>query len=36
VPTLTQSPSAPTLERRLSPFDAAAIIVANVIGGDRG
>ena len=33
MPTLTQSPSAPTLERRLSPFDAAAIIVANVIGG---
>ena len=25
--------SAPVLERRLSPFDAAAIIVANVIGG---
>jgi APA family basic amino acid/polyamine antiporter len=33
VPTPTQTPSAPTLERRLSPFDAAAIIVANVIGG---
>jgi len=29
VPTTTQ----PVLERRLSPFDAAAIIVANVIGG---
>jgi len=33
VPTVTPSPSAPVLERRLSPFDAAAIIVANVIGG---
>jgi len=33
VPTQTQSPSVPVLERRLSPFDAAAIIVANVIGG---
>jgi basic amino acid/polyamine antiporter, APA family len=27
------SPTTPVLERRLSPFDAAAIIVANVIGG---
>lgn len=27
------SPDAPGLERRLGPFDAAAIIVANVIGG---
>ena len=25
--------SAPVLERRLGPFDAAAIIVSNVIGG---
>ena len=33
MPTVTPSPSAPVLERRLSPFDAAAIIVANVIGG---
>ena len=33
MPTQTQSPSVPVLERRLSPFDAAAIIVANVIGG---
>ena len=33
VPTQTPSSSAPVLERRLSPFDAAAIIVANVIGG---
>ncbi|HEV8397781.1 MAG TPA: amino acid permease [Vicinamibacterales bacterium] len=31
--TTSPSPSAPVLERRLSPFDAAAIIVANVIGG---
>jgi APA family basic amino acid/polyamine antiporter len=27
------SPSSPTLERRLGPLDAAAIIVSNVIGG---
>ena len=27
------SPTHTTLERRLGPFDAAAIIVANVIGG---
>ena len=33
MPTVTPSPTAPVLERRLSPFDAAAIIVANVIGG---
>ena len=31
MPTIT--PTTPVLERRLSPFDAAAIIVANVIGG---
>jgi APA family basic amino acid/polyamine antiporter len=31
--TSTPAPSAPVLERCLSPFDAAAIIVANVIGG---
>jgi basic amino acid/polyamine antiporter, APA family len=29
----TTTPSTPVLERRLGPFDAAAIIVANVIGG---
>jgi basic amino acid/polyamine antiporter, APA family len=29
----TPTPTTPVLERRLSPFDAAAIIVANVIGG---
>jgi APA family basic amino acid/polyamine antiporter len=29
----TTTASQPTLERRLGPFDAAAIIVANVIGG---
>jgi APA family basic amino acid/polyamine antiporter len=33
VPTTTPSPTIAVLERRLSPFDAAAIIVANVIGG---
>ncbi len=33
MPTQTPSSSVPVLERRLSPFDAAAIIVANVIGG---
>ena len=33
MPTQTPSSSAAVLERRLSPFDAAAIIVANVIGG---
>jgi APA family basic amino acid/polyamine antiporter len=27
------TPNSPTLERRLGPFDAAAIIIANVIGG---
>jgi APA family basic amino acid/polyamine antiporter len=31
--TTTDTQSAPVLERRLGPFDAAAIIVANVIGG---
>ncbi len=31
--TTTQTPSSPVLERRLGPLDAAAIIVANVIGG---
>ena len=29
----TTTPTAPFLERRLGPFDAAAIIVSNVIGG---
>ncbi len=29
----TTTTSAPVLERRLGPFDAAAIIIANVIGG---
>ena len=29
----TTTPTTPVLERRLSPFDAPAIIVANVIGG---
>jgi APA family basic amino acid/polyamine antiporter len=34
VKTSTPTKTAPqTLERRLGPFDAAAIIVANVIGG---
>jgi APA family basic amino acid/polyamine antiporter len=33
VTTRTTSPTQQTLERRLGPFDAAAIIVANVIGG---
>ena len=33
MPTTTPSPTIAVLERRLSPFDAAAIIVANVIGG---
>ncbi|HWN84983.1 MAG TPA: amino acid permease [Vicinamibacterales bacterium] len=33
MPTQTPSSSPAVLERRLSPFDAAAIIVANVIGG---
>jgi APA family basic amino acid/polyamine antiporter len=28
-----EAPSSPTLARRLGPFDAAAIIVSNVIGG---
>jgi APA family basic amino acid/polyamine antiporter len=32
-PSSTPTPTSPVLERRLSPFDAAAIIVANVIGG---
>jgi len=31
--TITQTPAPPVLERRLGPYDAAAIIVANVIGG---
>ena len=31
--TTTTTPSPQVLERRLGPFDAAAIIVANVIGG---
>ncbi len=31
--TTTETTSPPILERRLGPFDAAAIIVANVIGG---
>jgi APA family basic amino acid/polyamine antiporter len=31
--TTTTSSSTPVLERRLGPFDAAAIIIANVIGG---
>ena len=29
----TTTSSTPVLERRLGPFDAAAIIIANVIGG---
>jgi APA family basic amino acid/polyamine antiporter len=33
VPDTTTTSSTPVLERRLGPFDAAAIIVANVIGG---
>jgi APA family basic amino acid/polyamine antiporter len=33
VATTSSSPSTQTLERRLGPFDAAAIIVSNVIGG---
>jgi basic amino acid/polyamine antiporter, APA family len=33
VPDTTTASSSPVLERRLGPFDAAAIIVANVIGG---
>jgi APA family basic amino acid/polyamine antiporter len=32
-PTAEPGPSGPALERRLGPFDAAAIIVSNVIGG---
>jgi basic amino acid/polyamine antiporter, APA family len=30
---VTTNPASPVLERRLGPYDAAAIIVANVIGG---
>jgi APA family basic amino acid/polyamine antiporter len=33
VPDTTPTSSTPVLERRLGPFDAAAIIIANVIGG---
>jgi APA family basic amino acid/polyamine antiporter len=33
VPDTTTTSSTPVLERRLGPFDAAAIIIANVIGG---
>lgn len=32
-PTATSHPPAPSLQRRLGPLDAAAIIVSNVIGG---
>src|SRR5262245_20926730 len=32
-PAPTSTPAAPVLERRLGPFDAAAIIISNVIGG---
>ncbi|MGB2717399.1 MAG: amino acid permease [Vicinamibacterales bacterium] len=32
-PSTPPPPTAPALERRLGPFDAAAIIVSNVIGG---
>ena len=33
MPDTTTTSSTPVLERRLGPFDAAAIIIANVIGG---